>query len=54
MPELEAELGLPPSDFDELRRSPHHTTRSDQPGFFGDTRFKDNRRRGDPRQLGLL
>ena len=43
MPELEAELGLPPSDYDELRRSPHHTTRSDQPGFFGDTCFRNNR-----------
>ncbi len=39
LPRLEADLGLKPSDYEELRSSPHHTTRADLPGFFGDTEF---------------
>jgi hypothetical protein len=39
LPRLEADLGLQQSDYAELRRSPHHTTRADLPGFFGDTEF---------------
>jgi hypothetical protein len=49
LPRIEADLGLRPSDHEELRRSPHHTARADLPGFFGDTPFGDMRGVPTPR-----
>ena len=46
VPEVETRLGLQQSGLAELRRSVHHTTRSDLEGFFGDTPF--GRARGVP------
>jgi len=45
---LERELDLKSSDYGLLRDSRHHTTRTDVPGFFGDTRFASERRDGMP------
>jgi len=53
LPRLEAELGLPASDYAELRRSPHHTARADLPGFFGDSPFADTRDEPTPKTIAF-